>query len=78
MPGEKPSAQLILPSPLEESEKERLETAFKQNAKTEVNIAYEIDPNLIAGGILRFENELIDGSILGQITRFKQQYQEMA
>ncbi len=78
LPGEKPSAQLILPSPLEESEKERLETAFKQNAKTEVNIAYEIDPNLIAGGILRFENELIDGSILGQITRFKQQYQEMA
>lgn len=78
LPGEKPSALLILPSPLEESEKERLETAFKQNAKTEVNIAYEIDPNLIAGGILRFENELIDGSILGQITRFKQQYQEMA
>jgi len=71
-----PSAQLILPQPLEKSEKERLEMVFNQNAGTEVNISYEIDPDLIAGGILRFENELIDGSLKGQITRLKQQYQE--
>lgn len=78
LPGEKPSAQLIFPNPLQKSEKERLKTAFEQHAGTEVNISYEIDPNLIAGGILRFENELIDGSLQGQIANFKQQYQEMA
>jgi len=78
LPGERLSAQLILPDPLEKSEKERLETAFNQSSKTAVSIDYEIDPNLIAGGVLRFENELIDGSVLGQINRFKQQYQEMA
>jgi F0F1-type ATP synthase delta subunit len=63
---------------LETTDKDRLETALKQQAGTPITIDYEIDPNIIAGGILRFENELIDGSILGQITRFKQQYQESA
>jgi len=70
------SAKLIFPQALEESEKDRLDLAFNKNAETEVNISYEEDPNLIAGGILRFENELIDGSLKGQITRFKNQYQE--
>jgi F-type H+-transporting ATPase subunit delta len=75
---ERPIAKVILPQPLEESDKERLEKAFTQNTGTEVNISYEIDPQLIAGGILRFENEMIDGSLQGQINRFKKTYQEKA
>jgi F-type H+-transporting ATPase subunit b len=74
---EKPTAQLILPQPLENSERKRLESAINQNAGTQVAFSYEINPKLLAGGILRFENELIDGSLLGQINRFKQQYQDM-
>lgn len=76
--GEKPTARLILPSALEKSEKEHLEKAFKEQTQSEILIDYEFDPNLIAGGILRFENELIDGSLLGQILQFKKEYQEKA
>jgi len=73
---EKPFAQVILPQSLEKADQERIEKAFTHNAGTEVNISYKIDPKLIAGGILRFENEMIDGSLQGQITRFKKNYQE--
>ncbi len=53
-----------------------LESTLNQRAGKPINILFEVDPNLIAGGILRFENELIDGSIKGQIDRFKTQYQD--
>jgi len=43
---------------------------------SKINLSYEVDPSLIAGGILRFENKLIDGSLAGQINLLKQRYQE--
>ena len=44
----------------------------------ELHLTFEVDPVLIAGGIVRFENELIDGSLQGQINHFQQRYQEIA
>lgn len=74
--GEKPNVRLILPSPLQSDEKDDLESTLNQRAGRPISILFEVEPNLIAGGILRFENELIDGSIKGQIDRFKTQYQD--
>jgi F0F1-type ATP synthase delta subunit len=45
---------------------------------SKINLSYEVDPSLIAGGILRFENKLIDGSLAGQINLLKQKYKETA
>jgi F-type H+-transporting ATPase subunit b len=72
-----PNVRLILPVDLKNDEKESLKSKLDQNIGKPINLSFEVDPDLIAGGILRFENELIDGSIKGQIAKFKTQYQEM-
>lgn len=53
-----------------------LKDILKTKLSEDINIGYEIDPGLVAGGILRFENKLIDGSLLGQIDLLKNKYQE--
>jgi len=55
-----------------------LEAIAKKQITIPFNLTFEIDEKLIAGGILRFENELIDGSLGGQINKLKKQYQENA
>lgn len=57
---------------------DKLETVVKKHITIPFNLTFEIDEKLIAGGILRFENELIDGSLGGQINKLKKQYQENA
>ncbi len=51
--------------------------AIKCRLSHEVQLSFETDPSLIAGGILRFENELIDGSLQGQIKHLQERYQEI-
>jgi F-type H+-transporting ATPase subunit b len=75
-PGEAPTIRVITAKHLNPVNKERLEVLVESQTTQPLNISYEIDPGLIAGGILRFENKLIDGSLQGQIKHFKQQYQE--
>jgi F0F1-type ATP synthase delta subunit len=58
--------------------KERFPSAVISSLSREIQLSYETDPGLIAGGILRFENELIDGSLKGQIKAFQKRYQEIA
>lgn len=58
--------------------KERFSSAVISSLSREIQLSYETDPGLIAGGILRFENELIDGSLKGQIKAFQKRYQEIA
>jgi F0F1-type ATP synthase delta subunit len=58
--------------------RDKLESVVKKQITVPFNLTFEIDEKLIAGGILRFENELIDGSLGGQINKLKKQYQEIA
>lgn len=58
--------------------KETFSTMIHEKISREIQLTYEVDPSLIAGGILRFENKLIDGSLQGQIDHFQKRYQEMA
>ena len=56
---------------------EEISRVVKDGLSREVQLSFETDPSLIAGGILRFENELIDGSLQGQVRHFQQRYQEI-
>lgn len=56
--------------------KNRLSEVLHNQISHEIDLSFEVDPNLIAGGIIRFENELIDGSLEGQINRLARDYQE--
>jgi len=56
---------------------DQISKAIKAGLSREVQLSFETDPSLIAGGILRFENELIDGSLQGQVKHFQKRYQEM-
>jgi len=55
---------------------QELRQILDKKLSRKINLSYELDPSLIAGGILRFENKLIDGSLAGQINLLKQKYQE--
>lgn len=56
--------------------KKRLSSTLHEQISHEIDLSFEVDPKLIAGGLLRFENELIDGSLEGQINRLVKMYQE--
>jgi F-type H+-transporting ATPase subunit b len=70
--------RVILASKAPAGFEEQLSEVINISVPREIQLSYEIDPGLIAGGILRFENELIDGSLDGQIKQFQKRYQEIA
>ena len=51
---------------------------LKKQIPVPFNLTFETDEKLIAGGIMRFENELVDGSLGGQINELKKQFREDA
>lgn len=75
-PEERNAVKVILAEKPTPSFKEKLKEILETKLSKEINITYEIDPSLVAGGILRFENKLVDGSLLGQINLLKKKYQE--
>lgn len=77
-PGERAMVKIFMAQSPSQDYQDQLSALIKQDFSGEVNLIYEVDPELIAGGVIRFENELIDGSIQGQINQFQKRYQEMA
>lgn len=78
MPGDVSFVRAIMANPTTPDYQTRLASILEEDLSQEVNLTYEIDPSLIAGGILRFEDELIDGSLQGQIDNLQKQYRELA
>lgn len=76
-PNEVAFIRVILAKQPSPDYQDRLSSAIKKNLSHEIQLTYEVNPGLIAGGIVRFENELIDGSLQGQINHFQKQYQEI-
>ncbi len=62
----------------EQDFQDRLQAHLKKQIPVPFTLTFETDEKLIAGGIMRFENELIDGSLGGQINELKKQFQENA
>jgi len=75
-PGEVSFIKVIMANPPTSSYQDHLASILNEDLSQEFNLTYEVDPSLIAGGVLRFENELIDGSLQGQIIQLQKQYQE--
>ena len=74
--GDTAYVKVVMASPPTTSYQDNLESILKQGVSQKLEFTYEVDENIIAGGILQFENELVDGSIQGQINQFKKRYQE--
>ena len=76
-PNETAFIRVIFSSPPSSQFMDQIENAIKGKLSREVQLSFETDPGLIAGGILRFENKLIDGSLQGQVKHLQKRYQEM-
>ena len=77
-PGEVTFIKVILASQPTGVFQEQVSTVIQENLGDEIRLSFEVDRDLIAGGILRFENQLIDGSLRGQIQNYQKRYQELA
>lgn len=78
IPGESALVRILLTEEPSEKYKKELSSIINQNQSQPVILSYEVDPSLIAGGLVRFENELIDGSLAGQVNLLRARYQEIA
>ncbi len=76
--GETNFIKVIMAEKPELEFEKKLRKILDNKLSSKINLSYEVDPSLIAGGILRFENKLIDGSLAGQINLLKQKYKETA
>lgn len=76
-PNETAFIRVILTSQPTSEFVEKISNIIQSGVSRDVQLIFETDPSLIAGGILRFENELIDGSLQGQVKNFQKRYQEI-
>ena len=77
-PDETSYVRLILTDEPKESFLKSLRSLLDEKLDVKYDLSYEVDPGIIAGGIVRFENELVDGSLKGQIEKLQERYQEAA
>jgi len=56
-------------APLDERQRQALTAAMARRLKREVRLHCTIDPDLIGGAVLRSGDLVIDGSVLGRLTR---------
>lgn len=75
-PGETNFVKVIMAAKPTPDFEKRIAEIINKKFNKDVSLTYEVDPSLIAGAILRFENKLIDGSVNGQINILKKNYQE--
>jgi F-type H+-transporting ATPase subunit b len=77
-PGKADFIDVILPKDPSPEYQEDLSRLLHQKIGQACTLNVEVNPDLIAGGILRFEDILIDGSLQGQIEQLKKKYQQTA
>lgn len=71
---EKLRAQLVSARELPAERRAKIQAQVKTLAGQPVEIAYRIDPSLVAGATLRFGDVMIDGSLAGQLERLRERY----
>lgn len=59
------------PKELNEDQKQKLEKKLKSLKNKDVIVHYIIKPELIGGGVIKINDEIIDGSIKTQINNIK-------
>ena len=64
-------AKLISSKKLNNEEKEKIQNELSQNFKSQLNLDYEYDPNLIAGLIIQVGSVMIDTSIKTKLKKLE-------
>ncbi|HUT20396.1 MAG TPA: F0F1 ATP synthase subunit delta, partial [Anaerolineae bacterium] len=67
-------AQLVSARELPAERRAKIEAQVGKLAGQPVEIAYRIDPSLVAGATLRLGDVMIDGSLAGQLERLRERY----
>jgi len=75
-PNEEQYIKAIMTIDTDKGFQDNLLANLKKQISVPFTLTFETDSNLIAGGMLRFENELIDGSLGGQINELQKHFQE--
>ena len=64
-------AKLISSKKLNNEEKEKIQNELSQNFKSQLNLDYEYDPNLIAGLIIQVGSVMIDTSVKTKLKKLE-------
>jgi F-type H+-transporting ATPase subunit b len=68
-------AELITAIPLLHERQAHVTAALEATISQPVDLTYRVDPNLIAGAMVRLGDTLIDGSLQGQIQQLRSRYE---
>ena len=69
-------AKLISSKKLNNEEKEKIQNELSQNFKSQLNLDYEYDPNLIAGLIIQVGSVMIDTSVKTKLKKLEKNMTE--
>ncbi|MFN2130131.1 MAG: F0F1 ATP synthase subunit delta [Anaerolineae bacterium] len=66
--------ELVSAYDMEDGRRAQIEAQVEGLAGQPIEIAYRVDPSLVAGAMLRFGDLMIDGSLIGQLERLRERY----
>lgn len=66
--------KVVCVAELSEEQKQKLKTSLEMRLKSQLQLSYEIDANLIGGMKIYFDDQIIDLSVSGQLQRLKNQF----
>jgi F-type H+-transporting ATPase subunit b len=68
-------AELITAIPLGEEEEDRITGRLKMAVSRPLDLTHRVDPNVLAGAMVRLGDMLIDGSLQGQLEQLRAKYE---
>jgi F-type H+-transporting ATPase subunit delta len=68
-------AELITAITLGEGDRERITVRLQMAASQPLDLTYRVDPNIVAGAMVRLGDMLIDGSLQGQLQQLRTNYE---
>lgn len=63
------SARVVTAVPAPEDFKQRITEALTNKTQREVNLVYEVDPDIIGGAIIHLGDRVVDGSVRSKLSR---------
>jgi F-type H+-transporting ATPase subunit delta len=66
------AVDVVSTTPLSDAQKKHLTESLTQRLKTKVRMAFEIDPELLGGLLVRTNNRVLDGSVRGRLSAMRE------
>jgi F-type H+-transporting ATPase subunit b len=70
------AAELITATSLTQPDQEEIAATLEEALSQPVDLIYRVDPELVAGAMIRLGDMLIDGSLQGQIQQLRNRYED--